>query len=142
MPLLPLCDSLMSKATRRNEHLRTVGWEYSCRLLARSAENGFALWRRGIFHFIFRKRFLSISMNHGKASNRDECTFLGFPLLRFLRLRGYFVVAIAGVLLVFCYLIVPALVHALAGSSAAARHRRTMGTLVSALGCYLSVIID
>jgi zinc/manganese transport system permease protein len=53
-------------------------------------------------------------------------------------------VAIAGVLLVFCYLIVPSVGAMLFADRIGARLAIgwTMGTLVSALGCYLSVVID
>ena len=53
-------------------------------------------------------------------------------------------VAIAGVLLVFCYLIVPS-VGAMLFADRIGRRLAigwTMGTLVSALGCYLSVVLD
>jgi zinc/manganese transport system permease protein len=53
-------------------------------------------------------------------------------------------VAIAGVLLVFCYLIVPSVGAMLFADRIGPRLAIgwTMGTLVSALGCYLSVQID
>ena len=53
-------------------------------------------------------------------------------------------VAIAGVLLVFCYLIVPSVGAMLFADRIGTRLAIgwTMGTLVSALGCYLSVWID
>ena len=53
-------------------------------------------------------------------------------------------VAIAGVLLVFCYLIVPSIGAMLFADRIGRRLAIgwTMGTLVSALGCYLSVQLD
>src|SRR5260370_2714853 len=53
-------------------------------------------------------------------------------------------VAIAGVLLVFCYLIVPSVGAMLFADRIGPRLAIgwTMGTLVSALGCYLSVQLD
>src|SRR5205823_12561374 len=53
-------------------------------------------------------------------------------------------VAIAGVLLVFCYLIVPSVGAMLFANRIGTRLAIgwTMGTLVSALGVYLSVLID
>ena len=53
-------------------------------------------------------------------------------------------VAIAGVLLVFCYLIVPAVAAMLYGESIGTRLAIgwTMGTIVSALGVYLSLALD
>src|SRR5215472_9494245 len=59
---------LMSKATGETEHLKDmlVG-----NILAVSwpevRKTAFLYGAIGIFHFIFRKKFLSISMNHGKA---------------------------------------------------------------------------
>src|SRR5260370_34067579 len=53
-------------------------------------------------------------------------------------------VAIGGVLLVFCYLIVPSVGAKLFADRISSRLAIgwTMGTLVSALGCYLSVVLD
>src|SRR5260370_28088274 len=53
-------------------------------------------------------------------------------------------VAIGGVLLVFCYLIVPSVGAMLFADRISSRLAIgwTMGTLVSALGCYLSVVLD
>src|SRR5262249_46292184 len=53
-------------------------------------------------------------------------------------------VAIAGVLLVFCYLIVPSVGAMLFADRVGPRLAIgwTMGTLVSALGCFLSVELD
>jgi ABC 3 transport family len=72
---------------------------------------------------VFRKKFLMISINHEKAEDS---------------------VAIAGVLLVFCYLIVPSVGAMLFADRIGPRLAIgwTMGTLVSALGCYLSVQLD
>src|ERR1041384_8501784 len=61
----------------------------------------------GIFHFIFRKKFLSISMSHAKAEkaglNVRFWDFLFYASFGFVVTSS---VAIAGALLVFCYLIV------------------------------------
>jgi zinc/manganese transport system permease protein len=99
----------------------------------------------GLFHFIFRKKFLLISMNHDKA----EQTGLNVRFWDFLFYASFgFVVtssvAIAGVLLVFCYLIVPSVGAMLFADRIGPRLAIgwTMGTLVSALGVYLSVQLD
>jgi len=99
----------------------------------------------GLFHFIFRKKFLAISMNHDKA----ESTGLSIRFWDFLFYASFgFVVtssvAIAGVLLVFCYLIVPSVGAMLYSERIGTRLAIgwTMGTLVSALGVYLSLKID
>ena len=100
---------LMSKATGETEHLKDmlVG-----NILAVSwpevRKTAFLYGAIGIFHFLFRKRFLAISMNHGKAEksglNVRFWDFLFYASFGFVVTSS---VAIAGVLLVFCYLIVP-----------------------------------
>ena len=134
---------LMSKATGETEHLKDmlVG-----NILAVSwgdvRKTALLYGAIGLFHYIFRKKFLLISMNHGKEEN------LGFNVrlwdFAFYASFGFVVtssVAIAGVLLVFCYLIVPS-VGAMLFAERIGRRLAigwTMGTLVSALGCFLSV---
>jgi zinc/manganese transport system permease protein len=99
----------------------------------------------GLFHYIFRRQFLTISMSHEKA----EASGLNVKFWDFLFYASFgFVVTssvgIAGVLLVFCYLIVPAVAAMLYADSIG--HRLaigwTMGTVVSALGVYLSLVLD
>jgi zinc/manganese transport system permease protein len=99
----------------------------------------------GVFHYIFRKPFLAISMNHEQA----EASGLNVRLWDFLFYASFgFVVtssvAIAGVLLVFCYLIVPSVAAMLYAHSIGRRLiiGWTMGTIVSALGVYLSLVLD
>src|SRR5256884_3237535 len=136
----------MSKATGETEHLKdmlvgnilAVSW-------AEVRKTAFLYGAIGIFHFIFRKKFLRISMNHNKA----EQSGLNVRLWDFLFYASFgFVVtssvAIAGVLLVFCYLIVPS-VGAMLFAERVGRRLAigwTMGTLVSALGVYFSVLWD
>ncbi len=137
---------LMSKATNETEHLKdmlvgnilVVSWpEVSKTALLYGAI--------GIFHFIFRKKFLLISVNHDKATglglNVRFWDFLFYASFGFVVTSS---VAIAGVLLVFCYLIVPSVGAMLFADRIGPRLAIgwTMGTLVSALGCYLSVQID
>jgi zinc/manganese transport system permease protein len=99
----------------------------------------------GIFHYVFRKKFLLISMNHDKAENLGISVrfwdFLFYASFGFVVTSS---VAIAGVLLVFCYLIVPSVGAMLFADRIGPRLAIgwTMGTLVSALGCYLSVQLD
>jgi zinc/manganese transport system permease protein len=99
----------------------------------------------GAFHFIFRKKFLAISLNHAEA----ERSGLNVRLWDFLFYASFgFVVtssvSIAGVLLVFCYLIVPSVAAMLYSEHIGKRLAIgwTMGTVVSALGIYLSVRLD
>jgi zinc/manganese transport system permease protein len=136
----------MSKATGETEHLKDmlVG-----NILAVSLTE---VWHTallygaiGVFHFVFRKKFLAISMQHHHA---DELG-LGVRFWDFLFYASFgFVVtssvAIAGVLLVFCYLIVPSVGAMLFADRIGTRLAIgwTMGTLVSALGVYLSAKLD
>src|SRR6476619_6343312 len=99
----------------------------------------------GLFHFVFRHKFLAISMDREKA----EASGISVPLWDFLFYASFgFVVtssvAIAGVLLVFCYLIVPSVGAMLYSERIGPRLAIgwTMGTLVSAIGVYLSLKID
>src|SRR6266705_4896702 len=99
----------MSKATGETEHLKDmlVG-----NILAVSwpevRKTALLYGAIGIFHFLFRKKFLAISMNHGKAEhsglNVRFWDFLFYASFGFVVTSS---VAIAGVLLVFFYLIVP-----------------------------------
>jgi zinc/manganese transport system permease protein len=136
----------MSKATGETEHLKDmlVG-----NILAVSKgeviKTAILYAAVGLFHFIFRKKFLLISMNHEKA----ESLGLNVRLWDFLFYASFgFVVtssvAIAGVLLVFCYLIVPSVGAMLFADRIGPRLAIgwTMGTVVSALGCWLSVQLD
>jgi zinc/manganese transport system permease protein len=99
----------------------------------------------GLFHYIFRHKFLLISINPRQA----EAEGISIRLWDFLFYASFgFVVtssvAIAGVLLVFCYLVVPSVGAMLFADKIGTRLAIgwTMGTLVSALGVYLSVVLD
>jgi zinc/manganese transport system permease protein len=137
---------LMSKATGETEHLKdmlvgnilAVSW-------AEVRKTAILYGAVGIFHYIFRKKFLQISMHH------DDLEKLNFNVkfwdFLFYASFGFVVtssVAIAGVLLVFCYLIVPSVGAMLFADKIGPRLAIgwTMGTLVSALGVILSVKLD
>ena len=99
----------------------------------------------GLFHYIFRRKFLLISTNPTEAEARGMnirfWDFLFYASFGFVVTSS---VAIAGVLLVFCYLIVPS-VGAMLFADRVGRRLAigwTMGTLVSALGVYFSVLGD
>jgi len=136
----------MSKATGETEHLKDmlVG-----NILAVSraevAKTALLYGGIGLFHYIFRKKFLLISTNLVQA----EESGMSIRLWDFLFYASFgFVVtssvAIAGVLLVFCYLIVPSVGAMLFADKIGRRLAIgwTMGTLVSALGIYFSVLVD
>ena len=136
----------MSKATGETEHLKDmlVG-----NILAvgrhEVIKTALLYGAIGIFHYVFRRRFLLISTDPTAA----EAQGMSIPFWDFLFYASFgFVVtssvAIAGVLLVFCYLIVPS-VGAMLFADRVGRRLAigwTMGTLVSALGVYFSVLLD
>ncbi len=136
----------MSKSTEQTEHLKemlvgnilTVTW-------MEVAKTALVYGAIGLFHFIFRRRFLMISMHHDEAEAEGISTrwwdFLFYASFGFVVTSS---VAIAGVLLVFCYLIVPSVGAMLFAKRIGPRLAIgwTMGTLVSALGVYLSLLID
>ncbi len=136
----------MSKATSESEHLKdmlvgnilAVSW-------GEVAKTAALYGGVGLFHYIFRKRFLLISMDRDAA----EAQGLSVRLWDFLFYASFgFVVtssvSIAGVLLVFCYLIVPSVAAMLYADSVGKRLAIgwTMGTIVSAAGVYLSLRLD
>lgn len=136
----------MSKSTSQAEHLKdmlvgniiAVSWPEVGRTAALYGVIG-------LFHYVYRRPFLAISMSHDDA----EATGLNVRLWDFLFYASFgFVVtssvAIAGVLLVFCYLIVPSVAAMLYADTIGKRLAIgwTMGTIVSALGVYLSLVLD
>lgn len=136
----------MSKATGETEHLKDmlVG-----NILAVSrpevVKTAVLYGAIGLFHYIFRHKFLLISTNAAEAERQG----LNVRLWDFLFYASFgFVVtssvAIAGVLLVFCYLIVPSVGAMLFADKVGTRLAIgwTMGTLVSFLGVYFSVVLD
>jgi zinc/manganese transport system permease protein len=136
----------MSKATGETEHLKdmlvgnilAVSWN-------EVGHTAILYGLIGAFHYIFRKNFLMISMNpKGAEAQGISLRFWDFL---FYASFGFVVtssVAIAGVLLVFCYLIVPSVGAMLFADRIGPRLAIgwTMGTLVSALGVFLSVQLD
>src|SRR5438128_9513827 len=136
----------MSKATSESEHLKDmlVG-----NILAVSwpevGKTALLYGVIGMFHYVFRHKFLAISMDPKKA----EADGISIRLWDFLFYASFgFVVtssvSIAGVLLVFCYLIVPSVAAMLYADRIGRRLAIgwTMGTIVSALGIYVSVKLD
>jgi zinc/manganese transport system permease protein len=99
----------------------------------------------GIFHWVFRKRFLEISIDaKGVAARGISVRFWDFLFYASFGLVVTRSVAIAGVLLVFCYLIVPSVGAMLWASRIGSRLAIgwVMGVLVSILGMYFSVQFD
>src|SRR6186997_3622024 len=99
----------------------------------------------GLFHWIFRKRFLEISIDQEAVAARGiSVRFWDFLFYASFGLVVTRSVAIAGVLLVFCYLIVPSVGAMLFARTIGARLAIgwVMGILVSILGMYFSVVFD
>ena len=136
----------MSKATSESEHLKDmlVG-----NILAVSwpevGKTAMLYGAIGLFHFIFRRKFLAISMDHRRAEEQGISVklwdFLFYASFGFVVTSS---VSIAGVLLVFCYLIVPSVAAMLYADTVGKRLAIgwTMGTVVSAVGVYLSLVLD
>src|SRR2546426_5830067 len=136
----------MSKATGETEHLKDMLVGNILAVSWGEVGKTAALYGIiGLFHYIFRKKFLAISMSHEKAEemgiNVRLWDFLFYASFGFVVTSS---VAIAGVLLVFCYLIVPSVGAMLFADRIGARLALgwTMGALVSALGVYLSAQLD
>jgi zinc/manganese transport system permease protein len=136
----------MSKATGETEHLKDMLVGNILAVSYREVGKTAALYGViGLFHYIFRKKFLLISTNAAEAErqgiNVKLWDFLFYASFGFVVTSS---VAIAGVLLVFCYLVVPSVGAMLFSEHIGKRLAIgwTMGTVVSALGVYLSVQLD
>ncbi len=136
----------MSKSIAQTEHLKemlvgnilTVSWH-------EVRETALIYGLIGLFHYIFRKKFLLISMDP-EAAEKQGMSIRFWDFL-FYASFGFVVtssVSIAGVLLVFCYLIVPSVGAMLYARKIGPRLAIgwSMGALVSGLGVYLSLKID
>lgn len=136
----------MSKAPEGTEHLKdmlvgnilTVSW--------REVITTAVLYSLvGIFHYLFRKRFLAISIDAGAAAasglNVKFWDFLFYTSFGFVVTSS---VKIAGVLLVFSYLIVPSVAAMLFSRRIGTRLAIgwSMGALVSAAGILASFHLD
>ena len=136
----------MSKATSESEHLKDMLVGNILAVSWGEVGKTAALYSAvGLFHYIFRKQFLQISMNHAAAEASGLS--VGWWDFLFYASFGFVVtssVSIAGVLLVFCYLIVPSVAAMLYSDHIGKRLAIgwSMGTLVSALGVYLSLKLD
>jgi zinc/manganese transport system permease protein len=136
----------MSKAPSESEHLKDmlVG-----NILAVSwpevGQTAVLYGAVGLFHFVFRKPFLAISTHHGPEGVPGLSVrwwdFLFYSSFGFVVTSS---VSIAGVLLVFCYLVVPSVAAMLYAERIGRRLAIgwTMGSVVSAAGVFLSLKLD
>src|SRR3954466_1436235 len=138
----------MSKSVQETEHLKemlvgnilTVSWHDVIK-------TAILYSLVGLFHFIFRKKFLAISVGAHTGTGESTVTNLKFWDFLFYTSFGFVVtssVAIAGVLLVFSYLIVPSVAAMLFASSIGKRLALgwIVAALVTAVGIFLSFKID
>src|SRR5258705_10510012 len=136
----------MSKATGETEHLKDMLVGNILVVSRHEVLKTAVLYGViGVFHYIFRRRFLLIF--NGPEQAEAKGMSIRFWDFLFYASFGFVVtssVAIAGVLLVFCYLIVPSVGAMLFADRVGPRLAIgwTMGTLVSALGVYFSVSLD
>jgi zinc/manganese transport system permease protein len=136
----------MSKATGEAEHLKDMLVGNILSVQWPEVWSTAAIYLAiGIFHFIFRKRFLDISVDPIAAAARGvPVRFWDFLFYASFGLVVTRSVAIAGVLLVFCYLIVPSVGGMLFSTRIGPRLAIgwVMGVVVSVLGMYFSVLFD
>jgi zinc/manganese transport system permease protein len=137
---------VMSKSTQETEHLKdmlvgnilSVTWPELGKIAVLYA-------LVGLFHYLFRHRFLLISMDEAEAERRGWnirwWDFLFYVSFGFVVTSS---VAVAGVLLVFCFLIVPAVTAMLFAERLGTRLAIgwSMGAAVSAGGVALSFLLD
>ena len=137
---------VMSKPTQETEHLKEMLVGNILSVTWYEVGKTAVLYALiGAFHFVFRKRFLLISMNEPEAE-RQGLNVRFWDLLFYMSF-GFVVtssVAIAGVLLVFCFLIVPSVTAMLFTERLGLRLAIGwgMGALVSAAGVALSFLLD
>ncbi len=131
----------MSKAPEGTEHLKDMLVGNILTVSKFTVAKTAALYAIvGLFHYVFRKKFLAISM--GEQIPRIKLwDFLFYTSFGFVVTSS---VAIAGVLLVFSYLIVPSVAAMLFASSIGKRLAIgwTMGAVVSAIGIMISFQAD
>ncbi len=138
---------VMSKASQETEHLKemlvgnllAVSWAIVIKTAVLYAVVG-------LFHFIFRRKFLAITLNthNGVADQIPNVKLWDFLFYISFGFVVTWSVAIAGVLLVFSYLIVPSVAAMLFAESIGRRLAIgwTMAVLVTAIGILLSFQLD
>jgi zinc/manganese transport system permease protein len=136
----------MSKSSGESEHLKDMLVGNILSVSPTEVMETAALYLGiGLFHYIYRKRFLLISTKPAEAAAQGISIrlwdFLFYASFGFVVTRS---VAIAGVLLVFCYLIVPSVAAMLYARRIGPRLiiGWVMGVVVSMLGMYFSVLFD
>src|SRR4029079_1267118 len=136
----------MSKSTGESEHLKDMLVGNILSVSPSDVINTALMYVViGVFHYVFRKRFLLISTNpEGAAAQGISIRFWDFLFYASFGVVVTRSVAIAGVLLVFCYLIVPSVAAMLFAERIGPRLAIgwIMGVVVSILGMFFSVQFD
>ena len=136
----------MSKSTGESEHLKDMLVGNILSVAPSEVISTAAMYVViGIFHYVYRKRFLLISTNpEAAAAQGISIRFWDFLFYASFGVVVTRSVAIAGVLLVFCYLIVPSVAAMLFAERIGPRLAIgwIMGVVVSMLGMYFSVEFD
>ena len=137
---------VMSKATQETEHLKEMLVGNILSVTWREILKTAALYALvGLFHYLLRRRFLLISMDPAEAERRGWNVrfwdFLFYVSFGFVVTSS---VAIAGVLLVFCFLIVPSVAAMMFSERLGVRlaFGWILGALVSGTGVALSFVLD
>jgi zinc/manganese transport system permease protein len=131
----------MSKAPEGTEHLKDMLVGNILTVSQREViVTGVVYSLVGLFHYVFRKKFLAISLGQ-EVPNLRLWDFLFYSSFGFVVTSS---VSIAGVLLVFSYLIVPSVAAMLFAQSIGKRLAIgwSMGAIVSAAGILLSFHYD
>ena len=131
----------MSKAPEGTEHLKDMLVGNILTVSKHTVIETAALYAAvGVFHYVFRKKFLAISLGE-QIPHIKLWDFLFYTSFGFVVTSS---VAIAGVLLVFSYLIVPSVAAMLFARSIGKRLAIgwTMGAVVSAIGIMISFQAD
>jgi zinc/manganese transport system permease protein len=132
---------VMSKAPQETEHLKDMLVGNILAVSPRTVLETAILYAAvGVFHFVFRKKFLAISTGN-VIPNVKLWDFLFYTSFGFVVTSS---VGIAGVLLVFSYLIVPSVAAMLFSHRIGVRLAIgwTMGALVTGIGILLSFQLD
>ena len=136
----------MSQSTAQGEHLKDMLVGNILAVSWHDVRKTALLYAAiGLFHWIFRRRFLAISLDAQKAAAEGLSVrwwdFLFYASFGFVVTSS---VSMAGVLLVFSYLIVPSVAAMLFATTVGGRLAIgwTMGAIVSLVGMYLSVVYD
>ncbi|MCI0495513.1 metal ABC transporter permease [candidate division KSB1 bacterium] len=98
----------------------------------------------GLFHFIFRKKFITLTDNYNKANHTNHNLAWDFLFYATFGIAVVHSVQIGGILTVFAFLIIPASISALFSERWVTRILIGwgLGTIVTIFGLYLSWVMD